>query len=304
LIFQSCGQKDEMASISNVDTSTTNDIDLQTFDLLKTGKLSGVPNQSIPSWRGAILLSQEAYSKIPGLQPDELLNLKSGGAELRSSGSILNLPPVYNQGNEGSCVAFAAGYAMMSYYLKWQRRMTYDNTSNSAYRSPEFLYNLAKIPGGCDAGTDPISALNTLYYKGICSWADMPYSSSNGCSTQPNPYQLSRAAQVKIKSFSRLTNEYQVKQALDYGHPVLLAFQLDKNFEAQTSQTPYVYSSVGGAKTGGHAVVIKGYDDANQVFICQNSWGKNVHYYGNFYMSYGAFRRIYPQLFVINGLGQ
>ena len=117
-----------------------------------------------------------------------------------SSGVQLIMPPIGNQGGEGSCVAFGIGYAARSAEQYYRTNAgSYSNTTNVF--SPEFLYNQVKFGSDCGSGTSMQTALDFIVAKGICSYQSMPYNSTNGCSLLPTTTQSSEALNYKISSY-------------------------------------------------------------------------------------------------------
>lgn len=96
---------------------------------------------------GLEMPTEEEYNSYPRLTEEELREISENSLETRSSYKKLITVPVGNQGQEGSCVAFAAGYLGSTYMIKANK-----NYSAEA-RSPEFLYNSTKIHGNCTSGT-------------------------------------------------------------------------------------------------------------------------------------------------------
>lgn len=248
---------------------------------------------------GLELMNRAEYEKLPEFDVMDFPSLTSNGAELRSSKIVLSVPPVWNQSTESCCVSFAVGYIGVSYYLNRLKRLPY--ASNGAYRSPEFLYNNTKIGADCSSGSQFVNVLNFLRNNGVCSWAEMPYSATNGCSNRGNSTQWTQSKLGMIKSWSTVPrNVYTMRDLLDKGYPILMGFTLDESFMVQTNASPYTYTRKGGASKGGHAVAIIGYDDSRQVFIVQNSWGKGNHDSGIFYVSYALLPQLRPELYVID----
>ncbi|MBX7164447.1 MAG: C1 family peptidase [Saprospiraceae bacterium] len=248
---------------------------------------------------GLQLMNPKEYNELPIIDATEVKSMLNNELSTRSTRIKLNTPPVWDQGSEGSCVSFACGYVGVSYYLKMIKNVPY--STSGAYRSPEFLYNNSKIIGDCNSGSYYINVLNYLVNYGTCSWSQMPYSASNGCSNRGTQTQKDQAKLGKIKKWSRVSNT--VNNLRDYiykGYPILLGMQLDKNFINQTYSYPYTYTIRGGAQIGGHAMVIVGYDDLKKAFIIQNSWGKDRHDNGFLYITYSLMPYLNAETYVID----
>jgi hypothetical protein len=184
----------------------------------------------------------------------------------------LNMPPVGYQGSEGSCVAFAVGYAARSTELFYHTGGTaYSYTSNIF--SPEFLYDMTKANSDCGSGSSIMVALDSMKSKGICTWQTMPYSYTDGCSVIPNGFQLGEAANYKISDYSAIlkSDVAAIKNALVNHHPVIFGVNLDNSF--MNAQPGFIWSSYTTSPSAGHAMVICGYDDAKNAWKVMNSWG-------------------------------
>lgn len=192
----------------------------------------------------------------------------------------LNMPPVNNQGKQSSCVAFASGYAAMSYYINKKNNGNYEASNNG---SPKFLYNLSKI-SGCENGSIFPRALGVLKTKGICTFSQMPYNDGE-CSLQPSASQYASAQQYKIQSWSviPLSEVEKMKRLLVAGNPLLVGISAYDNLFRYTGG---VYNSLSGKNGGGHAVCIVGYNENMQAFKIQNSWGSAWGEGGYFWVSY------------------
>lgn len=97
------------------------------------------------------------------------------------------LQPVRNQGNEGSCVSFAAN------------AMKESQEQNEGWLSTRFLYERIKQPGG---GAYPRDAHDVLLNTGVCPEDCQKYEPNIITPLCPNGLEL--AKQNKIKVYARL----------------------------------------------------------------------------------------------------
>jgi hypothetical protein len=184
---------------------------------------------------------------------------------------LLNMPPVQNQGGEGSCVPFATTYAARSVEQYYKTGASTYNYSSNVF-SPEFVYNQTKT-SDCGSGTGVITVLDFLVSTGTCTWQSMPYSSSNGCSLMPTSTQSAEAANYKINSYSKIavTDITAIKTMLVNHHAVIITVGTDNSF---TQATPgFIWKSYSGAMGISHCLVISGYDDAKHAYQVMSSWG-------------------------------
>lgn len=178
-----------------------------------------------------------------------------------------NMPPVGNQGAQGSCTAWAVGY----YYKSYQEGQEHgwDLTSTDHQFSPAFIYN--QINGGEDNGSAISDAMQLLQEKGCAVLADMPYSAADyksWPSEYPGGAQIWLDA-IKYRSdgwaFWPTTTEVELaalKHQLDLGHPFVINIPIYENFDAATTDDDFYERPLDDDEiVGYHAICIVGYDD-------------------------------------------
>jgi len=112
----------------------------------------------------------------------------------------LSCPPVADQGNEGSCVAWATTYYARSIEQYYKTGATsYSNNANVF--STEYVYNQTKV--SCEGGVSIQKCLDLLKLQGVCLYSSMA-NIDGDCSTQPNSSQISEAANYKIDGYSKI----------------------------------------------------------------------------------------------------
>ncbi len=192
------------------------------------------------------------------------------------------MPPVGNQGQQNSCVAWASGYAIKSYLLKNGGQISeYDppfaGGKGQNVFSPAFIYNQQN--GGKDQGLYYYKTMEFLQKSGVVPWSSMPYSEKDFRS-QPFQSVKEEGLKYRIKSYSRLNmkNPDDLKRVLASGNVVLFGIIIDDAFYKLKGAE--VYDQNGGKSYGGHAMTIVGYDDSKKsksgrkgAFKIQNSWG-------------------------------
>ena len=189
---------------------------------------------------------------------------------LPASHSLL-MPPVQNQGGEGTCVPFATAYAARSVEQFYKSNAASYSYATNIF-SPEFLYNQIKT-GDCGSGTGVTTALNFMVSSGVSTWQSMPYSSSNGCSLLPTSSQVNEAANYKISSYAKIavSDRIAIKTMVANKHAVIITVGTDNSFwSAQPGFIWLVYSGTMGIS---HCLVICGYDDGKHAYKVMNSWG-------------------------------
>ena len=140
---------------------------------------------------GLTLSPEGVYAQTP-----EAPALRSGAPLAASADLSSQLPPIGNQGSQGSCVAWATSY----YYKTWlekQEHTAWALTDTKHQFSPSFVYN--QINGGADNGSNFDDAFSLLQNKGDVDIAEFPYNQSN-YTNQPSSVQLQEAKPYRIPS--------------------------------------------------------------------------------------------------------
>jgi hypothetical protein len=189
-----------------------------------------------------------------------------------STGVFLKMPPVGNQSGEGSCVAFAVGYAARSAEQYYKTNASSYSFSTNIF-SPEFLYNQIKFSADCGSGSAMQTGLDFIVANGITTFQSMPYSATNGCTLLPTSTQSSEAANYKISSYSKLytTDKAAIKAMVSQKHPVIITILADNSFI--NAKAGFIWKTYSGSGSLPHCIVICGYDDAKNAYMVMNSWG-------------------------------
>jgi hypothetical protein len=173
--------------------------------------------------------------------------------------------PVLNQGNCGSCVAFAAVAT-----LETQMNISHQASWLNPRYSTEALF--ACGGGGCNYGWWPSSAASYLKNHGVPDEACAPYTMGatgrDASCTSICPDSAERSQ--KITSINEPGNAEAVKTALRHG-PLMTTLDVYADFIGYGSG---IYRHTTGGYLGGHAVSIVGYNDAERYWIVRNSWGR------------------------------
>jgi hypothetical protein len=190
-----------------------------------------------------------------------------------------NLPPAWDQGPLGTCVAAASCWGVKA----WQEIQQGDFPSDGL--SVAFLYAMCKQRDGIPdlAGTYPRVALKVLQGVGTCTEAELPYSWLKSDRNVPAPpsHLTLLAERWKIKTYAAVcssgdTNrtgaETAIKQAIYTQGPVLAAVLVCENF-LDPRRPDYLLPLPRGRVLGGHAVALTGWSDRLQAFELRNSWG-------------------------------
>lgn len=239
------------------------------------------------------------------LQGIPLASTPYSGNDLPNSKDLSNrLPPAGDQGKQNSCVAWAVAYAYKSFQEQEEEHSSYYHNGQinlSAVFSPAFIYN--QINGGTDGGSFFSEALNVISQQGALKWIDMPYNETDYL-TKPNNFQKEKAKNYKIDFWRRVNIQdlKEVKAQLNMNYPVCIGAMIDQGFSNDGRNArgqDYIWSREIGEKTGGHAMLVVGYDDAKGAFKVLNSWGRNWGNDGYCWISYNLFSRVVREGYVM-----
>jgi C1A family cysteine protease len=193
-------------------------------------------------------------------------------------------PPVYDQGELGSCTANAIG-AAFEFELRKQ------NLAKDFMPSRLFIYYNERAMEHTimsDAGAMIRDGIKSVKNQGVCSEKTWPYMPTKFKSKPPAPaYKEALAHQVV--SYERLVPTVpQLKGCLASGFPFVFGFSVFDAFESDAVAKSGKLDLPGPKEKslGGHAVLAVGYDDAKQRFIVRNSWGNGWGLKGYFTMPY------------------
>lgn len=201
------------------------------------------------------------------------------------SSYLLIMPPVRNQGVEGSCVAFAVAYTRGCEQYHSTGASSYSDAINIF--SPEYIFNQVRLSADC-SGSALVNSLDLLKTKGVARWQTMPYSDVNGCSLLPSSSQDTEAADFKISSYSAIADNdiTAIKTMIAGKHPVIFSCTIDQNFYNATPG--YIWNASSG-NSGSHTLVLCGYDDSKHAYKAINSWGTGWGDAGYIWIDYDFF---------------
>jgi|SRR5712672_3090089 len=190
-------------------------------------------------------------------------------------------PPVEDQGALGSCTSFAGGAA-----IRVARKI--QNLPDFT-TSHLFLYynSRSKNTKSVDAGATIRDTIKSAAKFGDCPELEWLYD-LNQFTTKPPASCYTDALKDRVIVYQRIMQSLmQMKACLALGYPFVIGFSVYESFEsaqvAQDGMVPMPKSSE--RLLGGHAVLVVGFRDSDQKWICRNSWG-DWGDKGYFYMPY------------------
>lgn len=206
------------------------------------------------------------------------------------------MPPVYDQGQIGSCTANATD-ALVQHLLRPEGDTPWFSGSRL------FIYYNTRVAEGTigsDAGGQLRDAIKSVATFGAPAETAWPYDGSlanedgsfppgHRAAVKPSQPVYDAAAVAKAVVYRAVAQDLQqLRACLAEGFPIAFGFTIYSSFYGP-NDVPIVDVSLPSASDGvegGHAVVIVGYDDDVKRFTIRNSWGPNVQDGGHFYLPY------------------
>ena len=196
-----------------------------------------------------------------------------------------SMPPVYDQGNLGSCTA-QMGAAALQFT---EKELVPGKTRPVPSRL--FLYYVTRLLQGTqdyDSGASIRGVFKALAKFGYCNEKLWKYDISTFASPPANEVyesaQAHRLGMLMYSSVRQTAND--VRAALAQNNPVGFGFSVYDSFFNVKKDGVVPMPGRRESVQGGHAVLIVGYDDVKQHFIVRNSWGTRFGDKGYCYMPY------------------
>lgn len=212
--------------------------------------------------------------------PPRVIAKLPGAVDLRK-----NCPPVYDQGQLGSCTANSIGAAVQFEQMK-QKKKSFVPSRLFIYYNERAMERTINSDAGAQI-RDGIKSVNKI---GVCPETMWPYDDGKKkFMEKPAAGCYKEAGKNQVVSYQRVTQTLmQLKGCLADGFPFVFGFSVyDNLYNDKVTKTGQLGLPATGDKSeGGHAVMAVGYDDKHQWFIIRNSWGKNWADKGYFYMPY------------------
>ncbi len=210
--------------------------------------------------------------------PPRFLTALPASTDLRAK-----CPPVYNQGELGSCTANAIAGAIE--FDRKQQKMS------DFVPSRLFIYYNERVIEGTvrsDSGAQIRDGIKSVASQGACPEPEWPYVIAKFMDKPPARAYKDAALDRAISYQSIVQDLNQMKGCLASGYPFIFGFTVYESFESTTvARTGHASMPGWGERPiGGHAVMAVGYDDAKQWFLVRNSWGAAWGMKGYFTLPY------------------
>lgn len=210
--------------------------------------------------------------------PPQFLKALPASTDLRAK-----CPPVYNQGELGSCTANAIAAALE--FERMKQKMS-DFVPSRLF----IYYNERAIEGtvAIDSGAMLRDGIKSVASDGACPEPEWPYDIAR-FTRKPTARCYKDAKLDRAISYQRMLQDLnQMKGCLASGFPFIFGFTVYESFESdEVRRTGHGRLPDWGERPiGGHAVMAVGYDDARQWFLIRNSWGPEWGMKGYFTLPY------------------
>lgn len=233
-------------------------------------------------------LDKERWASSPeGDAPRQVSDLPSS-VDLTSGCS-----PVRDQGNIGSCTAFAVGPGAYDYELgSIYTYYGWDFSNDFNLSSPKWLYRKTGTGCGPKSGRTTWKVVDFLETDGTSTEENCPYTNVCGsdCTSQ-DAYDDAELLQIDDWSFvfrywvdDEITP---IKEVLaNEERVVVMRTDVDSSIFSYEPGEVWNYS---GDYAGGHALCVVGYDDSKEAFKVRNSWGASWGDNGYLWIGYDTF---------------
>lgn len=250
---------------------------------------------------------RESVAVAPDAIPAAATRRAASSAATKTVSLISQCPPIRNQQERGTCVAFAS-VGFLEFHLK-------ANPSGTFRRfSEQFVYWGCKNEDGMPQteGTFVSTARQVLKDRGAClgkTWKYNPLPIPHNESQGPPPGGAKDEAKQFVFSAKTVAakNPDRIREKLDAGKPVVLSVKTFPSWDyPTTNDTGEIPMPIPGEKSdGGHAICVVGYElnarhPGGGAFIIRNSWGTPwAKPQGRFQPGYGTLFFSYVQKYAL-----
>lgn len=241
---------------------------------------------------------------INGDEAADMIPPLAGGGSLPASVDLSpGCSPIRDQGQVGSCTAFAIADGAFNYELKRiYGPYGWDFAEQFNLNSPKYMYGETGLEQGLgcpDEGRYTSMCVDWLSREGNATELNAPY--ADICDYSWSQDALDDAALLNIESYASVDPRgdaglVKLKTILaNQQVPLVLQTGLDLNFFYYEAGTVWNYE---GPVVGYHAMLIVGYDDARQAFKVRNSWSTDWGENGYVWIGYPTFSAADPSAYL------
>ncbi len=221
----------------------------------------------------------ESAEDTTKIQDDVTFGTTYGSGNLPSSVDLTEyFPPIGDQGQYGTCVAWAVGYNHKSFLeAKINNRTNYSDYSQ-IFSAKDLFWSISNAVKGADCnGANFADAYDVIQSRGVATMSVVPYENLGDCSTTPPSSWTNDANNHKISNYREIDmNVNTIKSYLADGRAVVFGAKLGEEFMEYTGGVLNYQSYGYTGQHAYHAMILAGYDDskgANGAFKVVNSWG-------------------------------
>jgi C1A family cysteine protease len=214
---------------------------------------------------------------------DFLMAVEPAKALPRKVSLRAQMPPVYDQGQLGSCTANSIGSILEFNELK-------QDEADAATPSRLFIYYNERAMEGTisqDSGAEIRDGIKSVAQLGAPPETAWPYVISKFARRPPaKAYRAARKHQA-LRYARVAQTEMGIQNVLAAGYPISFGFTVYESFESDVGSDGVVPMPEPDESTlGGHAVVTIGYKQIRRqlYFECRNSWGPDWADDGHFWL--------------------
>lgn len=193
-------------------------------------------------------------------------------------------PPVYDQGELGSCTSNATAGAV-EFDLMKQKLKVFTPSRLFIYYNERVIEGTVDSDGGAELRT----AIKEINKNGACDEKIWPYNIKK-YKEKPSKEAYDQAKNTIGLKYRRIPRDLnQFKSCLAEGYPFLLGMSIYSKFDSQEMEDTGVLNMPDLQKEkllDGHTALVVGYDDSSKRFIVRNSWGPNWGQDGYFTIPY------------------
>jgi len=234
---------------------------------------------------GLAVRTQKRYGWRPDSPDmrDYLMAVEPAKALPRSLSLRRQMPPVYDQGQLGSCTANSIGAILEFNELKQ------DETSAATPSRLFIYYNERAMEGTVtqDSGAEIRDGIKSVAQLGAPPETDWPYVITK-FARKPPAKAYRDALQHEAIRYARVPQtEMGIQNVLAAGYPISFGFTVYESFESDVGSDGIVpMPEPDETVLGGHAVVAIGYKriKGQLYFECRNSWGPDWANHGYFFL--------------------
>ena len=218
---------------------------------------------------------------------DRVYNVATPVAGLPDSVDLRSkCPPVYDQGQLGSCVSNALAAAVD--FDRLHQGFPLLNPSRL------FIYYCARVLEHTtqqDAGATVRDGIKVVVSDGAPPETDWPYAPAK-LAVRPPGNVFQDAHKNLVSEYMRLPQTLpRLKTCLAQGFPFVFGMNVYESFESDSVALTGIVPMPSNLETylGGHCVMAVGYSEDRQAFLVRNSWGTEWGLKGYFWLPYAYF---------------